>query len=138
MENINYLGISRSIESIRRSLQDASRYSLGNHYNIPVDQVNNYIEIIEFNIEKAYSKALVLLELLGLKKTYCQTRKLYKKAEKAGFAQEELAEYDMEPFLVWRSPLESILDSIADYYNLTQEETKVSRGPSINIRDVYV
>ena len=127
MNNQNNPGVSKSIESIRKLLSSASNSSLGNYYNIPVNDVDYYIEVTEYYVERAYSKTLVLLDLLGLDATYKYTYSLYKKAEKDGFGKEKKGPHDEEPYLVWISPLEAIVDSISEYYSLAEGETKVSR-----------
>lgn len=127
MKNENHSGISQSIESIRKLLRSASNSSLGRYYDVHVDETVNHIKVIEYYIERAYSKTLVLLNLLNLETTYQYTYNLYKEAKKDGFSKEHSDSADDEPYLVWRSPLEAIIDSISDYYTLDESDTRVSR-----------
>ncbi len=59
-------GILKSIESIRELLQKGSNHSLSNYYGINPDNVDDYVEVVDFYIERAYSKSLVPHPLINV------------------------------------------------------------------------
>lgn len=125
MDNDTSSGILKSVKLIRELLQKASNQSLSQFYNLRADDIDNQIEVVEFYMERAYSKSLVLLDQLEMSKTYKKLEGIYDKAKKNGFAREK--GIDQEPYLIWRDPLEAILDSILDYNSLEMLDTPISR-----------
>ncbi len=118
-------GISRSLESIRALLRKASSESMA--YNHDIHEYPEYAaDNINFYIRNAYERTLTLLDQVQLSGTYLRLENLYQEAKESGFNKEE-QDPDGDSYLIWRSPLECRLDSIADFYLINESQTSVSR-----------
>jgi hypothetical protein len=94
--------IAEALASVRNSLSDATTAFENGVYSTGAHGPHDYNLLAEDSLESAFLKMLVLLDRIGLERTYSQLRELYSEARQ-DFLRVDI--YDGDPYLHWRTVL---------------------------------
>lgn len=111
---ITNLQVASALQAIRQTLSQAER-----DFDVTVSGASNvdedyYLRYASYAIDDAFRKLLILLDTLGLQRTYDEVAGLFKAAQTEGFTKGAMG--PEEPGLVWASALRSHVNGVAAIY----------------------
>ncbi len=133
--------IADNLAQIRNLLNEADRH-FSQSENLEMVKDGFCVEaekLAAYYLEEAYIHTLVLLEVMGLDKTYENVNVMFQKAKKENFTESAMG--IEETYLVWGAALRNYVDSLAASYNvsrpnlITKDLTSIIRASLYSITD---
>lgn len=129
--------INTAIDSIEKSLREASNYFMNGCFGYQIDEKTNDDHLVaSYYVERAFIELLVLAEHLALNAIFQQIDLLYQEAKK-DFLKSAMG--PEEPYLIWCEKIRMYVDGIASAHGLGETaESEMKDIKSIIRRANYV